>query len=168
MRMFDKFGEFDSVMELNMAAEGQKQEGDEVAFYALAKENGIDKEDAEDYWNGDTDKLATVLMAAFGRLKILEQEEINSKKSQIEKMPLQVILTMLKGMCTEEVIAEAVMTKGKRITSILVAMRDEASKHKVGNMAIVCGTDRQLCEIIKSYYVDSDKSFKEKIESMYR
>ena len=41
--MFDRFGEFNSVEELNMAAEGQKKEGDEVSFYALAKENGIDK-----------------------------------------------------------------------------------------------------------------------------
>ena len=44
--MFDKFGEFDSVEELNRAAAAQKAEGDEQALVLLAQENGIDKEDA--------------------------------------------------------------------------------------------------------------------------
>ena len=47
--MFDKFGEFDSVEELNRAAAAQKAEGDEEALIAIALENGIEKEDAEDY-----------------------------------------------------------------------------------------------------------------------
>jgi hypothetical protein len=34
-------------------------------------------------------------------------------------------------------------------------MREEASKHKVGNMGTSCGTDRQLCEIIRAYYLDN-------------
>lgn len=163
--MFDKFGEFNSYQELNLAAEGLKNEGDTESLYQLAAENGIEKEDAEDYIAGDTPELATLSMAAFGRLAVLEQEEINSKKSQIEKMPLQVILAMLKGMCTEKMIAEAVMTRGKRLSYILDAMKNEASKHKVGNMAMICGTDRQLCEIIKVYYTDSDKSFKEALRA---
>ncbi|MBR3770714.1 MAG: hypothetical protein IKL07_00440 [Clostridium sp.] len=165
--MFDRFGEFNSVEELNMAAEGQKKEGDEVSFYALAKENGIDKEDAADYWNGDTDKLATASMAAFGRLDILEKEEIETKKNQVEKMPLKVILTMLKGMCADEEMAKAVMLKGKRLAKILEAMKEEARKYKTGGMAMACGTDRQLCEIIKAYYMDTDECFKEKISSIY-
>ena len=45
--MWDKFGEFDSVEELNMAAAGQKAEGDEAALIAMAEENGIDKADAQ-------------------------------------------------------------------------------------------------------------------------
>ena len=38
--MWDKFGEFDSVEELNRAAAGQKEEGEEEALIALAVENG--------------------------------------------------------------------------------------------------------------------------------
>lgn len=41
--MFDKFGEFDSFEEINKAAAGQKEEGDEAALKDLAKENGIDR-----------------------------------------------------------------------------------------------------------------------------
>lgn len=68
--MFDKFGEFDSWEEINRAAAAQKAEGDTEAVYLLAKENGIDEEDAEDYLNGESEELATSLIAAFGKLKV--------------------------------------------------------------------------------------------------
>lgn len=47
------FGEFDSAEELNMAAAGLKEEGDIKNIYVLAKENGIEKEDAEAYIKGE-------------------------------------------------------------------------------------------------------------------
>ncbi len=68
--MFDKFGEFDSAEELNMAAEGFKREGDTVSLFELAEENGIDKEDAEDYADGTAGELANPLMAALGKLRV--------------------------------------------------------------------------------------------------
>ena len=68
--MFDRFGEFDSCEELNQAAAVQKNGGDEEALVALALENGIDKEDAEDYIDGCVEILATPLMAAVGKLKV--------------------------------------------------------------------------------------------------
>ncbi len=166
--MFDKFGEFDSVEELNLAAAGLLKEGDTKSLIALAEENGIDKEDANDYIDGMVDELATVYSAAFGRLQALEKNEINTKKNIVEKMPLQLMLTMLRGMCTNEELAKAVMKKGKRISAIYQQMRSEAEKHKTGNMGMACGTDRELCEIIKTYYLSSDKAFKEKIAAIYK
>lgn len=68
--MFDKFGEFDSAEELNRAAEAQYKEGDEDAIYAIAEENGIDKEDADDFMDGIIRTLATVRTAAIGKLKV--------------------------------------------------------------------------------------------------
>lgn len=68
--MFDKFGEFNSVAELNLAAAGQKEQGDLEALIALAVENGLDKEDAEDYMDGMVDELATPLTAALGKIKV--------------------------------------------------------------------------------------------------
>ena len=65
-----KFGEFDSAEELNKAAEGFKNEGDLESLYALAEENGISKEDAEDYADGYVDQLASETMAAYGRLEV--------------------------------------------------------------------------------------------------
>lgn len=68
--MFDKFGEFDSVEELNQAAAGFKAEGDLESLYALAQENGIDKEDAEDYADDVVEELANTSLAAMGKLKM--------------------------------------------------------------------------------------------------
>lgn len=40
--MFEKFGEFDSCEEINMAAQGLYEEGDIKSLRALAKENGLE------------------------------------------------------------------------------------------------------------------------------
>ena len=68
--MFDRFGEFDSAEELNKKADELKALGDTEGVYVLAAENGIDKEDAKDYLNGDASELATPMMAAAGKLKV--------------------------------------------------------------------------------------------------
>lgn len=69
------FGEFDSSEEINRAAAAQLREGDTDAVLAVAKENGIDEEDAQDYIDGITTELCTPIMAALGKLK-LEAEEL--------------------------------------------------------------------------------------------
>ena len=73
--MYNKFGEFDSWEELNIATEGQKTEGDEAALKDLAKENGIDIEDAEDYFDGALKTLCNPMTAALGKIKV-EVEDI--------------------------------------------------------------------------------------------
>ena len=76
--MYNKFGEFDSYQEINEAAEGQKQEGDKDALIELAKENGIDEEDALDYLEGVTDMLCDPMMAAHGKIRI-ESADLNPR-----------------------------------------------------------------------------------------
>lgn len=68
--MFDKFGEFDSTMELNKAAAGLKAEGDMTGLVELAEENGLDKADAEDYMDDMVPELANNLLAALGKIKV--------------------------------------------------------------------------------------------------
>lgn len=70
--MFDKFGEFDSWEEINRAAAAQLAEGDEEAILAIAGENGLDTEDAEDFIDGVVPELCNPLMAAYGKLKMEE------------------------------------------------------------------------------------------------
>lgn len=67
MALFARFGEFDSVEELNMTAEGLKAEGDLESLKILAVENGLDAADAEDYVDGIVTELASALMAAAGK-----------------------------------------------------------------------------------------------------
>ena len=81
--MFEKFGEFDSYEEINRAAAAQLAEGDTEAIYVIAEENGIDREDAEEYIDGDAAELVTALMAAIGKLKV-ETAELQPKEIMVD------------------------------------------------------------------------------------
>lgn len=60
VQLFDKYGEFGSVEELNQAAAGLREEGDIEGLKELARENGIDPYEVEDYVEGETEELATL------------------------------------------------------------------------------------------------------------
>lgn len=123
--MFDKFGEFDSVEELNAAAEGQKAEGDMEALEALAVENGLDPEDAEDYMNGDVARLANPRLAALGKLKI-EAEHV--KCAEI----MEDWLDYIKDQCMErEEIARAVRRKGKSLEGCIAEILKWSFAHQI-------------------------------------
>lgn len=68
--MFERFGKFESVEDLNLSAEGLKEEGDYESLIILAEENGIDKDDAQDYIDGYVNILATQIMAVSGRIDV--------------------------------------------------------------------------------------------------
>lgn len=163
--MFDKFGEFDSVEELNKAAKGFKDEGDFNSLYALAEENGIDREDAEDYVAGEVEELATSGMAAMGRLEV-ERREILKDKDINKKMIRMNIWQFTMAMSSQKDMKVAIMKKGKRIEGVYKALEDGARKHKSGNCGVSHGTDRELQEIIRAYYVDGHPE--KKIEELYQ
>lgn len=144
--MFDKFGEFGSCEELNRAAAGLREEGDWESLNALAEENGIDAADARDYMTMETEIFATPYTAALGRLAVYEKASKNPVAANM------VIYTMIRSMLEDSHLQMQVMAKGKDPDSIYNAMREEASKARVGNVGIVCGTDRDLRERILHYY----------------
>lgn len=114
--MFDKFGEFDSVEELNRAAAGLKAEGDEKSLEALAIENGLDKEDAEDYMDDAIDELATPLTAALGKIKV-ECEELEPKEI------MEDWVEYIKMQCMEKPeVAAKVRTKGKSLEGCIAEL----------------------------------------------
>lgn len=114
--MFEKFGEFDSAEELNRAAAGQKAEGDIEALIALAVENGIDKEDAQDYADGCVDELCSQLMAALGKIEVESQE----------LQPYEIMqdwVEYIKMRCAEsKEIAVAVRRKGKSLKGCIAEL----------------------------------------------
>ena len=73
--MFDKFGPL-TYEELNKTAEGLKMEGDIESLILLAEENGLEKEDAEDYADEVVDTFTTPVEAAIGKIKV-ESEHLN-------------------------------------------------------------------------------------------
>ena len=76
--MWDKFGELDSAEEINRLAAAELQEGDIDALKVLAEENGLDKDDVEDYIDGLIDTLTTPELAAVGKLDV-EMEHLDIK-----------------------------------------------------------------------------------------
>lgn len=59
--MFEKFGIMD-YEELMHTAAAEKKEGDLEALICLAKENGLEKEDAEDYMDGIVNTFASSIL----------------------------------------------------------------------------------------------------------
>ncbi len=165
--MFEIFGEFDSVEELNRAAEGLLNEGDTESLLQLAEENGLDPEDADDYIHGGSGQLASLFMAACGRIAVDEKENINQVKHPMEQMAMQTIVTVLKGMLTDDGVAAGVMRKGKRSMEVFREMKRQAEKHKSGNMGMCCGTDRELQGILRAYYTQDTKAFAQAVENLY-
>lgn len=122
--MFEKFGEFDSAEELNRAAAAKKEQGDDEALIALAEENGIDKQDAEDYIDDCVDELATPLMAAVGKIRV-EYESLKLKGILVDWKDVVVDL------CTENTeLQEAVRRKGKSLRDCMAALIRFAFENK--------------------------------------
>jgi len=158
-----KFGVFNTVEELNRAAAAQKEEGDEEALITLAVENGLDKEDAEDYMDDVTDCLCTPRMAAIGKLE-LETKELKLE-SQLKDWKDMVVQMVMEG--DGEELANAVFSPEKQLLNVLAAGLKLASKNRIkvddkiikvaglpGSAAYIgmCGRD-DMRKIIQDYYM---------------
>ena len=165
--MFDKFGEFGSAEELNKAAEGFKNEGDIKSLYELAEENGISKEDVADYMDGYVDKFASEMMAALGRMEV-EKKELEKENDTITKSAVHYILLFMDAMLSDPEMQKAIMEKGKSPKKLLEKMKNTARKHAEGNTGVCCGTDKELKDLIKIYYTQSEDELKKKLDSLYK
>ncbi len=162
--MEKKFGVFKTVEELNRAAAAQKAEGDEEALIALAIENGLDREDAEDYMDGAMDVLCTPYMAAIAKLN-LEAEELELKSQLLDwKDYLIQIMTEYPGDELNNAVFDPdkklldVMAKGMKLSSenrIQVDKRIIKAAGLPDSAAYIgmCGRD-DLRQIIMSYYLE--------------
>lgn len=113
--MFDKFGEMD-YEELMRTAAAEKKEGDLEALIALAEENGLEKEDAEDYMDGTVDMLATPYMAAVAKIES-EAKELGIKGRQSDQKDTILALLMKNDQVDEEMCL-AVRKKGKNTCTV--------------------------------------------------
>lgn len=123
--MFDKFGEFDSAAEINCVAFTRLLDGDKKAVIALALENGIDKEDAEDYIGGCIEELATPIMAASGKLKV-ESEDL-----QLDGILSDWKDTILELCSEDEALCAAVRKKGKELKQCMANLIQFSFENKV-------------------------------------
>lgn len=177
--MYDIFGEFDSWEEINKAAAGQKAEGDEKALMDLAKENGIDKEDAEDYYDGALAELCNPFTAATGKLKI---EDAELKTKDIMEDWKNYIISICDYLDPEKTEREqdqamqmciAVRKKGKTLKGCIAALLKWSFGHqqsvdgdilkeagvKAGKVTLGIPGMAQAHKIIRDYYTkDGDKN----------
>lgn len=165
--MFDKYGEVGCVAELNAKAEDLREAGDAEGVKAFALENGLDEMDVQDYLDGVTEPLATTAMAAIGRLKVEEEDyKKKGKTSAMEKMAVLTIKKVILGNMDKE-LAAGILKKGKRMGNIVAAMKEEAKKHQSAGVGVSCGTDLELLDIIRAYYLQFDNAMKKKIKELY-
>lgn len=114
--MFDVFGEFDSIEEMNETAVNLRKEGDAESIKKLSQENGLDADIADAFIQGDMLYLFDEMTAAIGKIEV-EANELKPK--QIMEDWVQYIKTK----CFEdEAVARAVRKKGKSLKGCIAAI----------------------------------------------
>ena len=161
MALFERFGEFDSVEELNATAEGLKAEGDLESLKVLAVENGLDELDAEDYADDVVPELANRMLAALGKLKV-EKKELK---------PCEITedwISYIEVCCSEdENMARAVRLKSKSLEGCIAAVLKWSFAHQYpvpdkikkaagvndGKVTLGIPGSATVKKIIKEYYL---------------
>lgn len=124
--LYKEFGNFNSAEEINEKAAELLAAGDTDAVRRLAKENGLDSYEADDYFiNGDADRFCTELMAALGKLDV---EEKNLKIGGV----LSEWTTYIKEMCMEKAdIAKAIREKKRSLAECMARLIRFSFENKV-------------------------------------
>ena len=123
--MFEKYGEFNSYEEINQKAKELMEAADTNAVRELAKENGLDPQDAEDYLTGAETMFCTDLMAAVGKLNLEEKDlEIGGV--------LKDWVDCIRDMCVDvDGMAAAVRKKKKKLSECMAALISFSFENKV-------------------------------------
>lgn len=163
--MFEKFGEFDSADEINKLARELKESGNKADILILAKENGMEKDDVDDYMEGYVDALTNNLMAAVGKLDV-ECEEYKIKNV------LKDWVDELKAECMEsEELAKAVRRKGKGLDGFIALLADTGfDKKTVVDKKIVNKCKEDIKKIVGThdFYIGiPDKETRRALMYMY-
>ena len=148
--MFEVFGEFDSAEEINKAAAAQLAQGDTQAIRDIARENGLDPADAEDYIDGEVSELCNPLMAVE-----IVQDWINYIKAQVTEHPDMAVAVRRKGKTIKGCIAELLKWSFKNCYPVdkdIVKAAGVGASVKMG----IPGMGRAY-EIIKAYYLGGAK-----------
>lgn len=120
--MYEIFGNFDSVEELNACAEGLMASGDEEKLRKLAAENGIPGIFAEDYLNGRSEEFTDWMNAAIGKL------EVETEAHKDRYVPAGAVADYLKSLCVEERFARRVRRRTKSMEGCMEFIEEKTGK----------------------------------------
>lgn len=150
--MFEVFGEFDSVEELNACADGLRQEEDIIHLRKLAAENGIPEGVLRAYEIAEEAELADPILVAMGKLDV---EAADMGKTGL---PVREITSYLSMQCYEdEKLARQIRRKGKSLKACMEKIRKEAEqrvKERRGTQ-IVAMSDMEVFQMAETYYKEA-------------
>lgn len=148
--LYQVYGEFGSIEELNQKAQELKGEPDKLK--KLAKENGIDMDLADMYLQGFMPELIpSPDVAAVGKLEV-EVAALSDKNVEVGSG----IADYLKQKAAEdENMARAIRKKGKSLEKICKDIWDEASRRKKGDCAYI--PQFEVFQLARAYYLKEDK-----------
>ena len=127
---------FKTVKELNDKAAELKSAGDLSELVKLAEENGLEKEDAEDYMDSDDPEacLCNATMAAIGRLNMEEQDlHLESQMKDWKDFIVQMLTDYPVDHDGEDrdTLANAVFNPDKKLLDVLAAGLKLSSENRI-------------------------------------
>lgn len=150
-KLFQVFGEFDSMEQINSRA--QELKGEPEQLKELAKENGIELELADMYLQGFLPELIpSPDVAAIGKLDV-EVAALSDKNMEVGS---GIADYMKQKAAEDEKIARAIRKKGKSLEKICKDVWDEASKRRKGNCAYI--PPFEVFQLARAYYLKEDKA----------
>ncbi len=168
-----KYGEMDSAEEINKKAAELKAAGDREGVGILAKENGIDKDMADAFWDGYVDLICDIQTAAAGKLdvEIAEYSKMYVANAMevaeaLKSLTMQekVVYSIHKAGvdmdidCTGEELAAAIRQKRKSLNDICAKVFKKAGEiHASGTPASAMVVPMVIYE-----YITAEKEIKKK------
>ena len=169
--LFEKFGEFDSAEEINRAVQAQLAQGDIEAVKMIAKENGIDEMDVQDFIDDTMPELCSPFSAAIGKLDV-EAEALKLP------MTMQSWKSYISGMLADDdgdKLMRGIRRKGKSLAELFGKILVECSRSRMNTPQPIVDYARQIDrtlpgtiptadlsrkrfeEIVKEYYIDKNE-----------
>ena len=149
--------------ELMETARGLREEGDHKGICELAKENGIDKDDVDEFLeNKELDNLASLLMAALGRINV------ESAGFNIQEIMVDWTEYIRQQIVDSGTFAEALMNPKKNLTECFGKILEWSYKNsypvdadiikaagiKCSNVKLGIPGMARVKKIIRSYYME--------------
>lgn len=155
--LFPKFGEMGTAKELNLCADGFREEGDIESLKAFAEENGFD-EQYVNFWLEDREKridaeFCDPITAAIGKL------EVEKKANKELGVFADDIIDYLTSGLNDMNLAKGIRANGKRLAEAADLIYKEAVKNTVkigGRSGNYCGPMKGF-RLIKEYYTGGGK-----------
>lgn len=117
--MYEKFGEFDSSIEINLLAGKFKKEKKIEELYKLAFENGIPKIDVILYWGNVTNELIDINFAGVDKIEI-EKNNYLQEEHLLKNVNAEEVANFLKIKCYKDAdFAKKVRKRGKNFADCM-------------------------------------------------